>query len=88
MRTPHNYAVIKHNNPHFAKETTLLESKWKKTKYAMFNKSVHKDGSESIVNITYSNDLEELQNAAKELPTWFNYPLGVAKKVSGELIQI
>ena len=88
MERPYEYAVIKHNNPDFARENAWFENDWRDTKYAMFKKSVHIDGSESLLNVTYSDDIEDLQRRANPLPTWFNHPLGVAKKVSGELIQI
>jgi len=46
---------------------------------------VHKDGSESIYFIDYSNDLEALQQRAKECISWYNYPLGVSKNIQGYL---
>lgn len=88
MKTSYSYAVIKHNDPTFERESTYLKSKYKKTKYASFNKAVHKDGSETLVHIEYSNNLEELQEKASKLPTWYNYPLGVAKNIQGYLREI
>ena len=82
----YSYMVIKYNNPNFEREYTLLDNKYKKSKrYAMFNYSVHKDGSESLNFIEYSNDLEELHNRAKDFSTWFNYPIGLFKPVGGEI---
>lgn len=84
----YSYVIIKNNNPHFAQETTLFESKYKKTKYAMFHKTVYKDKSELLTKIEYSNDLELLQAKAKQYITWYNYPLGVAKNIQGYLREV
>ena len=35
--------------------------------------------------IDYSNDLEALQQRAKECISWYNYPLGVSKNIQGYL---
>jgi len=82
----YNYVIIKHNFPELEKESTLLHNKYNpKKKYAYINKGVHKDGSESIYFIDYSNDLEALQQRAKECISWYNYPLGVSKNIQGYL---
>lgn len=79
----YSYAIIKHNNPYFEKESTLLENKYKKTKYAFIEKVVHKDGSENIANIYYSNNLEKLQVLANGYTSWYNYPLNLCKNMQG-----
>lgn len=84
----YNYAIIKENYPELERESVLTHNKWKNKKYAMLVKGVHKDGSESIYFIKYSNDLEELQNEAKDFPSWYNYPLGVSKSIQGYISEI
>jgi hypothetical protein len=75
-----NYAIIKHNYPELERETVLTHNKYNaKKKYALIVKGVHKDSSESIFFIDYSNDLEELQKIASTYMSWYNYPLGVSK---------
>lgn len=85
----YNYVIIKENYPHLEQERALLENNYQaKKKYAMINKSVHKDGSESITTISYSNDLQELQERAKGFISWYNYPMGVAKNIQGYLFEV
>lgn len=82
--TPYNYVIIKHNYPELERESVLLNNKYNaKKKYAFINKSIHKDGSESISYIEYSNDLEALQNRAKNFVSWYNYPIGLSKNMQG-----
>jgi hypothetical protein len=88
MKTGYSYVIIKHNDPTFEREKTYFESKYKKTKYAMFNKTIHKDGSETLTSIKYSNDIEQLQNEASQYISWYNYPLGVSKNIQGYLREI
>lgn len=93
MKTQYNYAIIKENYPELAREIVLSPSKnsnkWLKTKkYAMIVKGVHKDGSESIYFIKYSNDLPELQTQAKGYPSWYNYPIGISKNIQGYLSEL
>jgi hypothetical protein len=89
MKNGYNYAIIKENNPTFARESVLLENKYNpKKKYALISKMVHKDGSESITTIVYDNDLVGLHNRAKSFPSWYNYPMGVAKDMQGYLREV
>ena len=86
MKTEFSYMVVKHNQPHFERESTLLHNKHKKTaKYAIFNKSCHKDGSESVNFIEYSSSMEEIQNKINGFESWYNYPLGIAKLRNGKI---
>ena len=86
---PYNYVIIKENYPELERETVLSENKYRKTKkYAMIVKGVHKDSSESIYFIKYDNNLQKLQEQAKQYPSWYNYPLGVAKSMQGYLREI
>jgi hypothetical protein len=79
-----NYAIIKHNYPELERETVLTHNKYNaKKKYALIVKGIHKDSSESIFFIDYSNDLEELHNRAITFESWYNYPLGVSKCILG-----
>ena len=87
--TSYGYVIIKHNYPELERESTLLENKYNaKKKYAYIQKSVHKDGSESINFITYSNDLENLQENAKRFVSWYNYPLGLRKNIQGFISEL
>jgi hypothetical protein len=84
-----SYVIIKHNSPELERESVLLENKYKpKSKYAFINKIVHKDGSESISYIHYSNDLELLQNRAKDFVSWYNYPIGLSKSIQGYISEL
>ena len=85
----YNYVIIKHNYPELERESTLLHNKYKANKkYAYINKGVHKDGSESIYFIDYSNDLEALQLRAKEFVSWYNYPLNLTKNIQGYIREL
>ena len=84
----YNYAIIKENYPELERESVLSPGKKSnkysaKKKYAMIVKGVHKDGSESIYFIKYSNDLEELHKEASRYISWYNYPLGLSKNIQG-----
>ena len=66
MESGYNYVIIKESYPELERESVLLENKYLKSKkYAMIFKQVHKDNSESITHIKYSNNLQELQDVAK-----------------------
>lgn len=85
----YNYVIIKENYPELERENVLLENKYKANRrYAMITKMVHKDGSESIPTIVYSNDLQGLQERAKGFISWYNYPIGIAKDMQGYLREI
>jgi hypothetical protein len=87
--TNYSYIIIKENHPELERESVLLDNKYNpKKKYAFINKVVHKDGSENIAFINYSNDLQDLQNRTKGFISWYNYPLGVAKNIQGYLREI
>ena len=87
--TAYNYVIIKHNYPDLERESALLNNEYNgKKKYASINKGVHKDGSESIYFIEYSNDIEELQKIAAQYPSWYNYPLGLSKNMQGYISKL
>jgi hypothetical protein len=89
MMTSYSYVIIKVNHPELERERVLLDNKYKaRLKYAFINKIVHKDGSENIAFIDYSDDLEELQERAKGFISWYNYPLGVAKSIQGYISEV
>jgi hypothetical protein len=89
METPYHYVIIKNNYPELERESALSYNKYKKSKkYALINKGVHTDGSESIYFIDYSNDLEELQSRAVEFISWYNYPLGLRKDIQGNINEL
>lgn len=86
---PFNYVVIKENYPELERETVLLNNKYSpKKKFAVIFKQTYKDRSESITHIKYLNCLKEAQDTAKDFVSWYNYPLGVAKTLKGDLISI
>lgn len=81
-----NYGILTHNDEVLSRESTLLDNKYKKTKYALIEKANYKDGSESINRIIYSNDLETLsKQLIKTYPTWYNYVIGIAMELQGTL---
>lgn len=85
----YNYAIIKHSYPELERESVLTENLYKpKLKYAFICKGIHKDGSESIYFIKYSNDLEKLHNMAKGYISWYNYPLGLTKDMQGYIREL
>jgi hypothetical protein len=89
----YNYAIIKESYPELERESVLDPSKNSnkyspKKKYAMIVKGVHKDGSESIYFIKYSNDIVELQQMASQYPSWYNYPIGISKNIQGYLTNL
>lgn len=87
--TKYSYVIIKFNNPYFAQESVLLNNKYKKSaKYAMLEKLVHADGSESIANITYSSDIVKLQETANRFLSWYNYPQGLQKNIQGYISEL
>lgn len=87
--TKYSYVIIKFNNPYFAQESVLLSNKYKKSaKYAMIEKLVHADGSESIANITYSSDIVKLQEIANGFLSWYNYPQNLSKSIQGYISQL
>lgn len=85
----YSYKIIKENYPELERESALLENNYSaKKKYAMIGKLVHKDGSESIDTIVYSNDIVSLQNRANQFPSWYNYPLGLTKNIQGYIREL
>jgi hypothetical protein len=89
----YNYAIIKENHPELERESVLDPNKNSnkyspKKKYAMIVKGVHKDGSESIYFIKYSNDIVELQQMVSQYPSWYNYPIGISKNIQGYLTNL
>lgn len=86
---PYHYVIIKHNYPELERESALSANKYKANKkYALINKGTHKDGSESIYYIEYSNDLEALQERAKGFISWYNYPLQLTKNMQGYITEL
>lgn len=84
----YSYMIIKENNPYNKQESTLLDNKYKNTKYAMFEKMINKDSSESLVSIRYSNDLQKLHEIASKFISWYNYPMNIKKNMQGFLSYI
>ena len=89
MKTAYNYVIIQYNYPELQRESTLLANKYDaKKKYAFIQKMVHKDGSESIGFISYSNNMDELQLQANGFISWYNYPLGLRKNIQGFISEL
>jgi len=89
MKTGYSYGIIKYNYPELERENALLENKYKASKrYALITKVVHKDHSENITTIEYSNSLEELHNKADQLVSWYNYPIGLTKNIQGYITKL
>lgn len=89
LENGYHYAIIKENYPELDREKTLLDSKYLKSKkYALIDKGVHKDGSESIYFIRYSSSLEELQQLAHGYVSWYNYPMQLSKSINGYISEI
>jgi hypothetical protein len=84
----YSYAIIQENYPELQRVSTLLENNYKPLKYAFIEKIMHKDGSESISRIIYSNDLEKLQNTASGYISWYNYPANLYKEMQGNIYHI
>jgi DNA polymerase sigma len=85
----YHYIIIQPNYADLEREATLSHNKYNaKKKYAFINKGLHKDGSESIYYIDYSNDLEELQTRAAGFVSWYNYPLNLMKNIQGYISHI
>ena len=85
----YNYVIIKNNYPELERESTLLHNNYDaKADYAFIQKSTHKDGSESINFIEYSNNLEALQKRASIFISWYNYPIGLSKNIQGYITEL
>lgn len=84
----YTYIVIKFNNSYFSQESVLFKNDYKAKKYAYFEMLSHKDGSESIANIFYSNDIAQLQAKAEGFISWYNYPLNLCKDMKQHIMHI
>lgn len=86
MENGYNYAILCPNRPDLAWESTLLSSKYLKSKkYALIHKTVYKDHSEGITFITYSNDLQDLTNDMKQYISWYDQVSGFKKDIQGNV---
>lgn len=84
-----SYVIIKENYPELERESVLLSNKYRKNKkYAFICKICHRDGSENIAFIDYSNKLTELQERANEFASWYNYVVGMYKQLQGDILLI
>jgi hypothetical protein len=85
----YSYAIVTDNHKYLETLSVFLNNKYSvKKKYALISKVVNKDNSELIAFINYSNNLLDLHNEAKKYISWFNYPLGLYKTVSGEIKEL
>lgn len=85
----YTYVIIKENYPELERLSTLLDNNYKKTKkYAFIMKCVHKDSSESITSIKYSNDMVDLQSKANGFISWYNYTMKLKKNIQGFISEL
>ena len=77
----YTYGILRENTHRAALQQihTFLPCKHKKTKYGIIEKSLMPDGSEIVVRVIYSNNLEQLTNTLKNYISWYNEPLGLKK---------
>jgi len=90
IRLPYHYAIVVNNTTerNLNRETTLLNNKFKKTKFALIDKIVNEDGTENIYNIVYSNDINKLSEDAKKYLSYYNYVAGYMKNIQGYISEI
>lgn len=81
----YNYCILVANTPdkYLSRESTYLPSPFKKTKFALIEKQVFKDGSEGINRIMYSNSYNELSDQMKKYISWYDYIVGQFKNIQG-----
>lgn len=85
----YSYVIIRENYPALDREKVLLHNKHNpKKKYAFISKVVHKDRSESIAFIDYSNDLAALQLKAQDYISWYNNPANLYKDMQQNIRHI
>ena len=82
---PYNYGILTENTPerYLHQESTFLPSPFKKTKFALIEKQVFKDGSEGINRIIYKDDPEMLRTQMKTYISWYDYSAGLSKSIQG-----
>lgn len=94
-RKQYIFAILKHNNKYFEKESTVdprpqANQYDPNCRYAIFVKQRNKDGTESTLYIVYKNDLKEATKyiESEEHQSWFNYPKGKYKDTEGNIGQL
>lgn len=77
----YTYGILRENTERAALHqiNTFFPCKHKKTKYGIIEKALMPDGSEIVVRVIYSNNLEQLTNTLKNYISWYNEPLGLKK---------
>lgn len=83
------YGILRENTHRAALHQidTFLPCKHKKTKYGIIEKAVMPDGSEIVVRVIYSNNLEQLTNTLKNYISWYNEPLGLQKDMQQNIYE-
>lgn len=86
----YNYCILVENTPdkYLHQESTYLPSPFKKTKFALIEKQVFKDGSEGINRIIYSNNQAKLTEQMKQYVSWYDYIVGQVKNIQGYISKI
>lgn len=77
----YSYGILRENTERAALQqiNTLLPCKHKKTKYGIIEKAVINNGSEIVVRVIYSSNLQQLTETLKKYVSWYNEPLGLKK---------
>lgn len=81
----YNYAMLVENTPdrYLHQESTLLPSKFKKTKYAVIERQMFDDGSECYNRIVYLNNIEKATELLEKYSSWYNYLTMMVKSSQG-----
>lgn len=90
MKTGCSYALLVNNTNErrLWQEYTFLNSKYKKTKYALIVRTVNKDNSEICSHINYSNDLQKLSEQMKKFVSYYDYVNGYKKNIQGYISEV
>lgn len=89
MKT-YTYCLLVSNTPdkYLHQESTFLPSPFKKTRFALIEKQMFKDGSEGINRIIYANNIEKLREQMKSYISWYDYVAGLTKCMQGYISKI
>lgn len=91
MKTGFSYCLLVYNdkNRRLDQIKTFFDSKFLKSKkYGLIVRTVHKDNSETVTHIYYSNDLQSLQRQMYKYVSWYDYVCGFTKSIQGYISKI
>lgn len=88
--TKYTYGLLVENKPErfLHQESTYFKSPFKRTKYAIIEKGVCKDGSELVLRIIYSNDLYTLREKLLKYISWYDYVDMNTKNIQGYITKL